>query len=176
MPVQVWIDGALYQTIWTSFQVDVYEALPVLVRDLRRGEWLAPNAVEMRRVRTTNALAGAPLASEAIAGALALRDMPAGTVLTDRDVQRARLVRQGDTVQLQVKKGAITARSTAIAKQDGAIGDRIRVTTNDRNLEITAVIVGRELVEVDLSRASVNFTASGSQPTDAIALARSNAR
>ena len=51
----------------------------------------------------------------------------AGAIVTDRDVQRAQLVKRGDVVQILVKKGAITARSTAIAAQDGFLGDRVRV-------------------------------------------------
>jgi flagella basal body P-ring formation protein FlgA len=67
-------------------------------------------------------------------------------------VRRAQLVRRGDLVQLQVKKGAVVARSTAIAAEDGMFGERIRVTTASSKRELTAVVVGRESVEVVLER------------------------
>ncbi len=151
VPVQVRVDGALYQTAWVSFDVELYEALPVLVRDVRRGDVLTADSVEVRRIKRANDGKGAALAGSALLGAVAERDLPAGVAITERDVRRARLVRQGDTIQLQVRKGAITARSNAVARQDGCMGDTIRVATAGAAREVTAHIIGRDLVELELS-------------------------
>jgi flagella basal body P-ring formation protein FlgA len=150
VPVQVWIDGTLYQTCWIGFAVELYDLVPVLAREVRRGEVLDNSALELRRTRIASDLGGEPLARAALAGAVALRDLGAGSVLTDRDVQRAKLVRNGETVQLQVRKGSITARGSAIARADGSAGDRIRVWTADRSRELSGTVIGRGLVEIDL--------------------------
>jgi flagella basal body P-ring formation protein FlgA len=59
-------------------------------------------------------------------------------------------VRNGETVQLQVRKGSITARGGAIARADGSAGDRIRLWTADRSRELSGTVIGRGLVEIDL--------------------------
>jgi flagella basal body P-ring formation protein FlgA len=150
VPVQVWIDGTLYQTCWIGFAVELYDLVPVLAREVRRGEVLDGSALELRRTRISSDLGGEPLSCAALSGAVALHDLGAGSVLTARDVQRAMLVRNGDTVQLQVRKGAITARGSAIARADGTAGERIRVWTADKTRELTGTVIGRGLVEIDL--------------------------
>lgn len=153
VPVQIWIDGAPYQTVQTQLTLELYEKVPVLVVDVRRGEQLSASVADFKRQRVDATLAGSPLAWAAIPGATALRDLRAGTVVTDRDVQRTQLVKRGDVVQIQVKKGPVVARSTATASQDGYLGDKIRVTTTDAKRELTAVVTGRASVEVDLGGA-----------------------
>jgi flagella basal body P-ring formation protein FlgA len=150
VPVQVWVDGTLYQTCWVGFGVELYDLVPVLAREVRRGEVLDASALELRRTRIASDLGGEPLSALALSGAVALRDLGAGSVLTDRDVQRAKLVRSGDTVQLQVRKGAVTARGSAIAKADGTAGERIRVWSADKTRELSGTVIGRGLVEIDL--------------------------
>lgn len=151
VPIQVWIDGAPYQTVQATFRIELFERLPVLTCDVHRGEALAMSQVEMRRMRVDSNVQGEPLSGAAIPGAIALRDLTVGAIVTDRDVQRAQLVKRGDVVQIQVRKGPVVARSTAIASQDGYLGDKVRVTTTDGKRELNAVIVGRGNVEVDLT-------------------------
>lgn len=151
VPVQVWIDGAPYQTVQATFRVELFEKLPVLTGNVRRGEALAQNSVEMRRMRVDAGVQGEPLSFAAIPGATALHDLTVGAIVTDRNVQRAQLVKRGDVVQIQVRKGAIVAHATATALQDGFLGDKVRVTTTDTKRELNAVVVGRGNVEVELS-------------------------
>ena len=150
VPVQVWVDGALYQTTWIGFGSEVYDLVPVLARAARRGDVLDGTAFELRRTRISADLGGEPLSLTALSGAVALKDLGPGSILTERDVQRAKFVRSGDTVQLQVKKGAITARGSAIARADGSAGDRIRLWTPDKARELSGTVIGRGLVEIDL--------------------------
>jgi flagella basal body P-ring formation protein FlgA len=152
--VQVWIDGSPYQTVQSSFKVELYDTLPVLVADVRRGDMLGSTSTELRRVRVDASLAGEPLSMSALPGATLTHDMQKGMVVTDRDVQRAQLVKQGDLVQIQVRKGPVVARSTAIASQDGCLGDKVRVTTANSKRELTATITGHDCVEVDLTDVS----------------------
>lgn len=151
LPVQILVDGAAYQTVWVAFQVELFDRATVLVRDVRRGELLGADLFETRRMRISAQEASAWLAADKLIGASAVRDLAAGAVIIEADVKRAVLVRQGDTVELSVRKGPITARATASALQSGSIGDRVRVSTGDRGRAITAVVIGRNRVEIDLS-------------------------
>lgn len=149
--VQVWVDGSPYQTVQSSFKIELYETLPVLVADVRRGDVLGATSTDLRRVRVDASLVGEPLTANALPGAMLTHDMQKGTVVTDHDVQRAQLVKQGDLVQIQVRKGPVVARSTAIAAQDGCLGDKVRVTTSNSKRELSAIVTGHDSVEVDLT-------------------------
>ena len=150
VPVQVWIDGALYQTAWTTFATELWTELPVLVRDVARCELLSSAHVEPRRVKVEDGASFAALGADALAGAVAQRDLARGSVVTDRDVKRAQLVARGEPVTLEVRKGAVTARSTGTCNQDGALGDVVKVLTADKSREIVARVAGRGLVVVQL--------------------------
>jgi flagella basal body P-ring formation protein FlgA len=150
LPVQIVVDGAPYQTVWVPFQVELYDRATVLVRDVRRGELFGADMFETRRMKVA-AQESAWLTAEKLIGASATRDLAAGSAIIEADVKRAMLVRQGDTVELSVRKGPILARSSASALQSGSIGDRVRVATGAGGRAITAVVTGRNRVEVDLS-------------------------
>ncbi|MBK7878635.1 MAG: flagellar basal body P-ring formation protein FlgA [Planctomycetes bacterium] len=150
VPVQLWIDGALYQTAWTAFAVELWTELPVLVRDVARGELLSPAHVEARRVKLEGATPFAALGSDALAGAVAQRDLARGSFVTDRDVKRAQLVARGEPVTLEVRKGSVVARSTVTCTQDGALGDTVKIQTADKSRELVARVAGRGLVTVQL--------------------------
>jgi flagella basal body P-ring formation protein FlgA len=146
--VQILVDGDLYQTVWTAWSVELWERHPVLTRNVMRGEALSPSVVETRRVRLGAGFRGEPLGANALLGSVAVRDLAAGSVLFGRDVQRKRLIERGDIISVEVRRGTITARTTAIAQQDGRRGDRIRVQATTSGRELVGVVVSRALVEV----------------------------
>lgn len=150
IPVQVWIDGALYQTAWAGFSVELWAELPVLVRDVARGELLSSGHVETKRVKVEGDTPFAALDALALSGSVAQRDLARGSIVTDRDVKRAQLVTRGEPITLEVQKGAVVARSTVTCTQDGALGDTIQVQTADKSRPLAARVVGRALVRIEL--------------------------
>lgn len=154
VPVQIWIDGGVYQTAWIGLNVELWADVPVLVRDVARGELLAPEMVESRHVQldASNALGGpaSPLVGDALAGAVANRDLARGTVVTDQDVRRARMVSRGEVVTIEVHKGAVVARATFTCQQDGALGDKVKVVNADKSRELTVEVCGRATCRITL--------------------------
>jgi flagella basal body P-ring formation protein FlgA len=61
------------------------------------------------------------------------------------------VVKDGDTVFLDVRKGVVNARVGAVALQAGARGDRVRVALLGSQREMRGVVVSRELVQIDLT-------------------------
>lgn len=149
VPVEILVDDAVYRTIWTSWSVETWRELPVLVRDIAPGDAIGRADFRRQRVKVGVGAVEAYLTEAAADGAVAVRGLQAGTAVTNRDVRRQLMVRRGDTVQLQVTKGSITATSTAVAAEDGHLGDKVRVVTSNQR-ELRAVVLGRELVTMDL--------------------------
>jgi flagella basal body P-ring formation protein FlgA len=149
--VRVLVDGEVYRTIWTSWQVELFEARVVLARDVAAGEPLGGADFAVERVRVASSEASAPLSAPMLAGAVALRSLDRGTVLSAADVRRPEIVRRGDVVYLAVKKGAITARVAARALEGGRMHERIRIVLPPSGRELAALVLGRDTVELDLS-------------------------
>ena len=79
-----------------------------------------------------------PVAHDASTASANVGETP---VRTARSAPRDYVVRQGEPVALVVTTGSFTVSRQAVAEQDGAPGDRIRVRTEAR----TAPVVGRVL-------------------------------
>ena len=107
---------------------------------------------ERRRVLVQNGGQAKPLGAAFLAGAVAVRDLAPGEMVTASDVHRPIVVTLGETLFLRVRKGPIEARVSALALESGAIGDRIRLRTLDSGQELVAYIVSRDLCKIDLGK------------------------
>jgi flagella basal body P-ring formation protein FlgA len=151
VPVEVRVDDELYRTVWTNWRVESFSTVAVLARGVRAGEMLTPDLLRLERVKLSAASAIPPLNEVALDGAIAVRDLAAGAPVTEHDVRRPPLVRRGAVVQLQVKKGAITATVTAIARRDGHLGEEVPVVPLNSDQEVRGLVAGRDLVAVQLA-------------------------
>lgn len=150
VPVSIVIDGALYRTVWTSFDVSIYESRTVLGRDVRAGERLTPHLFTTKRIEVPRPGRTNPIGRRMVVGAVATRDLRADAFVTELDVRRPLAVKSGDTVYLQARHGAVVARVPAVARENGAVGDRILVETTSSGHPMTAVILSQDVVEIDL--------------------------
>jgi len=155
VPVDVHVDGTRVHTAWVAIDVKVYEAQPVAVRDLRRGEPVDASSwkLERSRVEASGPRAATP---PGLLGATCTRDLAAGTRISEVDVRRDPLVRSGDQVELEVVRGPIRARSRAVARGQGALGDRVEVQSGDGQRRLVGIVVERGLVRVELAAARRN--------------------
>lgn len=154
VPVRVLVDGDVYRTIWTRWSVELWAEHSVLVHDVAAGTLIGAEMLATRRLEVSSATLrpGARILGQALlVGAMAAHDLVAGRPLTDLDVQRPTLVRAGDTIFLDVKKGPVNARIGAVAEEDGALGDRIEVTLHGSGRLMKASVVSRDAVRIDLS-------------------------
>ncbi len=149
IPVEIHVDGARYRTVWTSWEVDVWETRQVLAKDVRAGQILTADMFERRRTKRS---LGEPegVDMRLLRGSVALRDMTPGVIVTALDVQRPTVVAAGQGIHLKVRKGAIEARVQAHALQSGAIGDRIEVVTSEGEQKLVATIESRDTCSIVL--------------------------
>lgn len=152
IPVEILVDGAVYQTVWTTWQFEFWQKVPVLLRDVRAGEDITQDMVEYRRTSSKKTGAEEPLQRTSFVSTRALRAMRKGDVLRSGDLARKELIRRGDVVTLEVKKGGVYARVAAVADEDGYMGSRIRVVLVESRRELTAVVMDRELVQIDMTK------------------------
>ena len=83
----------------------------------------------------------------------AVRAMPAGHVVTERDVERPLAVTAGNPVWIEVIHGHVRASILGSALQSGRIGDLVTVRIDATGKELQATITGREQVTRELKKA-----------------------
>ena len=85
-------------------------------------------------------------AAAQLVGAEARRPLPAGRVLSERDLQAPRLVLRGRTVQLTYARPGLRLSVQGVAQSDGALGDLVRVVNLDSRRQLQGVVVGPDQV------------------------------
>ena len=151
VPVRILVDNQVYRTVWTRWSVNVYELRTVLIKPVAAGEMLTPKHFTQKRALVPRIGGANPLGRHLAIGAVATRDLKPGDMVTNLDVNRPMIIHRGDTIYLQARSRSITARVPAKAEEDGALGDRIRVSTLEGGRQLGAVVKSRDLVEVVLS-------------------------
>lgn len=146
VPVRVYVDGELYRTVSTAWDVALWQRRSVLRRSVRAGEELAPTDFETRRVRVGTGPESGALAPEQLGTAVARRDLEAGAIVTARDVERRVVLHRGDVVSLEVRRGGVQVRALVTALGDGHVGDRVRVRCEKTGKELVARVRSSELV------------------------------
>jgi flagella basal body P-ring formation protein FlgA len=150
VPVRVSVDGTLYRTVWTNWRLSMWEDASVLKREVAAGETITLDMLERKRVLSSGAAGESTLAAGLALGAKTRRDLPVGHALRESDVLRTVIVKRGDTLFLEVRRGSIHARVAAVAEQDAHPGERIKVTLTESKRTLAATVVSRELALIDL--------------------------
>lgn len=123
-------------------------SVPVLTRTLQRGDLISAADLDWQAM-PPDMLSKVSLTDEQqLIGAEARRRLSPGRILTSRDVGAPLLVLRGKPVRvIYAERGLkLTARGTA--RDDGAIGETIRVINPNSRLEIQGVATGHQEVTV----------------------------
>lgn len=114
---------------------------------IRQGEMIseANTTWQMRDITKLQNVIEAP---NNVTGRIARRSIATGTAITTADVADPPVVLNGETVTLTVICGTVTIRTTAEAKQDGKVGDLIRVKPLPSDQEVRARVIGSGAVEM----------------------------
>lgn len=150
IPIEVWVGGKLYRTVHGSFRVSIWKRQAVLKRAVNVGEPINASYFEVKRIPVGDAGGLQALGMYELAGAIALKPIPAGSVVTERDVHREVVMRRGDVVSVRIQKGAVTVTDVGMAGGDGRMGERVNVVLRSSGRELVAVVRGPKTLEVKI--------------------------
>lgn len=127
----VWLDvvedNAPPRTAPMWFAVAAYAPVYVLTGDVPAGSDLGPETVSIQW-RDVAGMGDVLMADRDALDGLRVRSaLRAGDLLSQARVDAVPAVRAGDTVQVRARQGAVTVRGRALSRQDGRIGDWVRL-------------------------------------------------
>lgn len=137
-----------------SGQIEAWDSVPVLARDITRGDIIREADI------TWDALPARSLGNRIVtdpsrlSGMTARRSLRAGDALRNTDVEIPKLVEKGDYAVVAVNAGPLTITGEAKALENGAMGDVIRLLNTDSNQTIEARVTGPGRVEIALRTAT----------------------
>ena len=119
----------------------------VLKASLKKGQRIDPSMVEAQMIdalRHKNSINSITQLDEVIAR----RSIPAGRILSRRDLTMAPTINKGDAIMIQAKRGGLSIRTAGYALDAGHIGEQIRATNNRSGKEVRGIVRSRGLIEV----------------------------
>ncbi len=147
--LNIYVDGEDYKRITTSIKVEASAYVLTATQPIARGDHLTANntAWEERDISRSSdpVIAGDDWS---IPAWVSTRNVTVGDIISTRNVELPPAVERGDEVIVVVKSGGVVLRARGVAKDSGAIGDRVRVETYVSDEEVHARVAGPGVVHI----------------------------
>jgi len=132
--------GEVVRKVRLFARLKSYATVAVAGREIKRDEAIGSGDIEMKRVEVTR-LKEYYTSLSGLNGTQAKRTIKAGTVLTGSLIRPVFVVKRGDTVNIEIRNGAMTIRTTGIARENGGCGETIKVFVDMSKTVVTGEIV-----------------------------------
>lgn len=151
VPVQIFVNGVKYRTIFPKLEVSVTQTVLVAKQVLPHGQAVAAAAVEKKRLPVSGALNGDPLTDAGVlAGSEPVRDVPPGTILTAGLFKLRPAIKRGEAVSVTLHSGDVTLIISATAASEAAQGQLVKLVNPESQKEFTARAIGPGRASVTL--------------------------
>jgi flagella basal body P-ring formation protein FlgA len=123
-------------------------SVPVVNRALRAGDIISAADIDWAEIPSGLVQADFLLSAEDVIGKTPRRSVAQGKPLRDTELIQPRMVSRGDTVTILYESGPVSLTALGKALEDGARGERIRITNISSNRTITGLVSDTKLVRV----------------------------
>jgi flagella basal body P-ring formation protein FlgA len=117
---------------------------------MERGQVVDDDAVESKRIDVLKERTVPLPASFELSGYELAMPIPAGKVLTRRDIVEKELVKKGQMVDVLVSQGSLSLRMKAMALEGGAVGITVKLRNLDSRKDFFGEVIGEGQVSVKL--------------------------
>ncbi len=139
LTVHVMVEGKRVQSFQVSGMVDVYDQVLHAARGIAKGDTVEPEAFVAKRARVTDDPKDYGRSDLDVVGKRAVKEIAAGEPLRLSFLENPIVVTKGDIVRVVINKPGLAVSMKAEVKDDGRIGDKVKVM----NLSSRKVIQGR---------------------------------
>ena len=149
-----------YQTIWielykanmfkmkfpVSFDISIRKTVAVTKKKIKRGQALNSDLVELKKVEINMQPDRLFDSLEELSVFESSRFIKSGTVLTMKMVRIPPALKKGDNVEIRLSAGNLFISTSGVAKEDGHLGDEIRVICQRSKRKLKGIIQAPNLV------------------------------
>ena len=134
--------------VHVSGKIDRLVSVPVLSSNLRNGDIIGQNDIQMVEVDQDELQHGVLMKADDLIGMTPRRFAYAGKFLMEGSVIKPQLVGRGEPVSITFTEGSLVLTAKGKALQSGAKGDTVRVTNINSSRTIDAIVIGNNQVQV----------------------------
>jgi len=142
------VGGVVQKSVDLSLKISVFKKVLVASRRIKRGEMLNPgNLIMVRRQLSANAKDAIDNPAEAV-GMIAARNISVQGVIKQKYLTLPLIVKNREVVKLIFQTGGLNVQTMAVARENGSLGDYVRVQNVDSKKIIYGRVVGVRQVSV----------------------------
>jgi flagella basal body P-ring formation protein FlgA len=144
------VNGQLEKRLLVFAKVEVVKKV-VLARNLiSRGQLIQRSDLELCTLELSQ-IKGQPLTDiESLSGKRAIHHIYPKQVILENDVEIPPVVMRGDTVKIVVNFSNLTATARGVVRENGRIGDKIKVVNIDSKKSLYATVIDHNTVRINL--------------------------
>ena len=163
--VAILVDREKFKVLRIPYRLRRYHQVLVAAKVIDQGEPLSEDNLNLRRVEAPAATTPFLTHHDAVHGKVASRKLQAGTKLSLRMISDPAVIYSGDQINVVAVNGRIQVAARAIALQDGAVGQRIKVRNLSSNKVVQATVHGAGLAVIRLRPLSKSTLQAATQAT-----------
>jgi len=143
---EILVDDVPVKKYWLPVRIDRKVDAVVAAQDIPKGKIISPKDVKEEKLPSSKVRGGA-ISLKSVLGKVAKRDIRAGEVIKERDLEPNFVVRKGRPVRIIYEANGIHIELPAIALENGAVGDIIKVKNVSTGKVLVCKVVGENTVK-----------------------------
>ena len=147
--VAVTVDRKPWKTLQAVVDVSATVDALVLTRPLKTDEVIEAGDLKTVKVRVLQLNHPFVTNRDEVIGKSAVRPLPSETPLRSAFVKLPLVVKKGDRVMIEVRRGGLSIQTYGVTKSSGQVGQTIMVANLDSGRELRAKVVAPSLVQVE---------------------------
>jgi len=157
VPIEVVVEGRVYRTVKVNLKVKVFQKVLISKKIIRKGEEIKKEDVGERITDISCLSKDVILDLNQIKGRCARRTIRANTILKEDLFEIPAVISRGEQVTIIAALGNLQIATLGRAKEEGRVGEVIRVENIETKKELQAKVIGERRVEVEVEEGNFEF-------------------
>jgi len=141
-------NSLLLRSLQVPVYVKLFSILPTAASNLMSGHTLQESDILEKKVDITAYKESEIVTKPEVIGFRTIQRIQQGALITANSVLSPESIRKGDIITLIVQYGTVTVRGTAVALENGEIGDKIRISREGSQSVLIGIVQQNGIVFV----------------------------
>lgn len=147
--VHILVDGREAEKITAPATIEVWSDVVLAVKPLGKHQPIEADDIVVKKMNLARVPANIIVRADQVVGLRARRNIAANCVLRSDQIESPPVVMRGDVVQMIAESAALKVSAKGMAKESGAMGERIRVMNLRSKKIIYAQVMDEQTVQVE---------------------------
>jgi flagellar basal body P-ring formation protein FlgA len=148
VPVTVYVNNKTWRRVQVYVNINMVATVAMAVQNIRYQEEINSTNVKFIKMPLANVPVNSVITPRALQNARAKGSVLAGKIITAAMVEQTPDVKRGEQVALSVNCNGITACTLGQAKEDGYIGNKVKVVNMSTKKILVGVVKEKGLIEL----------------------------